>query len=131
MNLAIRLLYGLNKHHQGLDWKEFAIKENPDEIAKACQSYEVVAFSCYIWNITQTLTVARKLKALNPDIKIMLGGPEVSYDWQDAIALPEVDYIIVGEGELPIEQFLKFKIQTQTKNLKLDICLYRSFAIPN
>jgi radical SAM superfamily enzyme YgiQ (UPF0313 family) len=90
-----------------LDWKEFAIKENPDEIAKACQSYEVVAFSCYIWNITQTLSVARKLKALNPLIKIMLGGPEVSYDWQAVIALPEVDYIIVGEGELPFEQFLQ------------------------
>lgn len=107
MNLAIRLLYGLNKHHQGLHWKEFAIKENPDEIAKACQSYEVVAFSCYIWNITQTLAVARKLKALNPTIKIMLGGPEVSYDWQAVIALPEVDYIIVGEGELPFEKFLQ------------------------
>jgi radical SAM superfamily enzyme YgiQ (UPF0313 family) len=106
MNLAIRLLYGLNKNHEGLAWREFAIKEKPEEIANACAQYEVVAFSCYIWNITQTLAVAKLLKQLNPSIKIMLGGPEVSYDWDAVIALPEVDFIIVGEGEIPFAQFL-------------------------
>ena len=56
MNLAIRLLYELNKADERLTWKEFTIKENPDEIAAHCSSFEVVCFSCYIWNITQTLT---------------------------------------------------------------------------
>jgi len=106
MNLAIRILYGLNQKHKGLEWKEFAIKENPDEIANACKDFEVVAFSCYIWNITQTLAVARLLKQLNPNIKIMLGGPEVSYDWNDVIKLPEVDFIIAGEGEIPFAEFM-------------------------
>ena len=107
MNLAIRILYGLNQNHKGLEWKEFAIKENPNEIAKNCAKYEVVAFSCYIWNITQTLEVARLLKELNPNIKILLGGPEVSYDYQDLIKKPEVDFIITGEGEIPFQQFLE------------------------
>jgi len=106
MNLAIRILYGLNQKHKGLEWKEFAIKEDPNEITKACKEYEVVAFSCYIWNITQTLAVARLLKEINPGIKILLGGPEVSYDWNDVIKLPEVDFIIVGEGEIPFAEFL-------------------------
>ncbi len=106
-NLAIRLLYALNEDHPGLDWKEFTIKEDQDEVAGYCSHYEVVAFSCYIWNITQTLEVARKMKALRPDIKILLGGPEVSYDWQDVIALPEVDFIITGEGETPFRAFLQ------------------------
>ncbi|OYU94538.1 MAG: B12-binding domain-containing radical SAM protein [Bacteroidetes bacterium B1(2017)] len=106
MNLALRILYGLNKHHKGLAWKEFAIKEDPAQIAQQCQHYEVVAFSCYIWNITQTLAVARLLKELNPTIKILLGGPEVSYDWQDVLKKDEVDFIIVGEGELPFAEFL-------------------------
>ncbi len=65
-NLAIRLLYALNEDHPGLDWKEFTIKENQDEVAAYCSTYQVVAFSCYIWNITQTLEVARKIKALHP-----------------------------------------------------------------
>jgi anaerobic magnesium-protoporphyrin IX monomethyl ester cyclase len=106
LNLAIRLLYSLNKHREGLDWKEFTIKEKPEDIAKACKDFEVVAFSCYIWNITPTLVVARKLKELNPSIKILLGGPEVSYEYNDFIALPEVDFIITGEGENPFSLFL-------------------------
>jgi anaerobic magnesium-protoporphyrin IX monomethyl ester cyclase len=36
-----------------------------------------------------------------------LGGPEVSYDWKDVIAIKDVDYIIVGEGETPFSEFLK------------------------
>ncbi|MFY9308069.1 MAG: DUF4080 domain-containing protein [Bacteroidia bacterium] len=107
MNLAIRLLYELNKEYEGLSWKEFVIKEDKDEIAKYCSKYDTVAFSCYIWNITPTLEVAKKIKVLNPNCKILLGGPEVSYDWQDVIALPQVDYIIVGEGEIPFAEFIR------------------------
>ncbi len=106
LNLAIRLLYSLNKHREGLDWKEFTIKEKPDDIANVCKDYDVIAFSCYIWNITPTLAVARLLKQLNPEIKILLGGPEVSYEYDDFIAKDEVDYIIVGEGEIPFSLFL-------------------------
>jgi anaerobic magnesium-protoporphyrin IX monomethyl ester cyclase len=106
-NLAIRLLYELNQDFEGLAWKEFAIKENQDEVAKYCADYDVVAFSCYIWNITQTLQVAQKIKALRPQIKILLGGPEVSYEYENIIALAEVDYIIVGEGETPFTEFLQ------------------------
>jgi anaerobic magnesium-protoporphyrin IX monomethyl ester cyclase len=107
MNLAIRLLYELNKDNENLFWKEFTIKEDKDGIAETCSKYDVVAFSCYIWNITQTLEVAKKIKALNPECKILLGGPEVSYDWEEVIARSEVDYIIIGEGETPFTEFLK------------------------
>src|SRR5687768_11875394 len=98
-NLAIRLLYELNQEYEGLAWKEFTIKEPKDDVAEYCARFDLVAFSCYIWNITQTLAVAKKIKALNPNIKIMLGGPEVSYEYEGVIALDEVDYIIAGEGE--------------------------------
>ena len=64
MNLAIRLLYELNHADERLEWKEFAIKEDPDHIAAICAGYEVVCFSCYIWNITQTLAVIKKIKAI-------------------------------------------------------------------
>ena len=107
INLAIRLLYQLNKDiHPGLEWKEFTIKEDKDSIAAHCSHFEIVAFSCYIWNITQTLEVCRKIKATNPTIKILLGGPEVSYDWQDVIVQDCVDFIIQGEGEIPFRDFL-------------------------
>ena len=69
LNLAIRLLYDLNKNNEGLQWKEFTIKEPKDEIADYCKAFDVVCFSCYIWNITQTLEVAKKIKVLNPATK--------------------------------------------------------------
>ena len=105
-NLAIRLLYELNREWSGLQWREFTIKQDQEEIARFCADFEVVAFSCYIWNITQTLAVARRIKAVRPSVQILLGGPEVSYDWQDVIVRPEVDFIITGEGEAPFREFL-------------------------
>ena len=107
MNLAIRLLYELNKGDERLTWKEFTIKENPDEIASNCSAFDVVCFSCYIWNITQTLAVAEKIKQLNPATKILLGGPEVTYDWQAVIQLDCIDFIVTGEGEIPFSAFLQ------------------------
>jgi anaerobic magnesium-protoporphyrin IX monomethyl ester cyclase len=63
-NLAIRILYSLNKEHDNLSWKEFTIKESKDETAKYCAAFEVVAFSCYIWNITPTLESSEKNKTI-------------------------------------------------------------------
>jgi anaerobic magnesium-protoporphyrin IX monomethyl ester cyclase len=106
-NLAIRLLYELNQDkYKELEWKEFNIKEDKDDVAAHCSNFEVVAFSCYIWNITQTLAVCEKIKQLNPNTKILLGGPEVSYEFGEIIALNYIDYIIVGEGEIAFQEFL-------------------------
>lgn len=106
-NLAIGLMYELYRTEYKVEVKEFTIKTPIDEAAQYCQQFDVVAFSCYIWNITQTLRVAQAIKQLNPKCQILLGGPEVSYEWQDVIALPQVDYIIAHEGEVPLGQFLK------------------------
>ena len=106
MNLAIRLLYELNKKDERLTWKEFTIKEDLDQVAEFCSEFEVVCFSCYIWNINQTMQVAEKIKRINSSTKILLGGPEVTYDWQEIIQSPNIDYIITGEGEIPFSNFL-------------------------
>jgi len=106
-NLAIRLLYELNyEAHPGLAWKEFTIKEDRNLVAAYCAEFDVVAFSCYIWNITQTLEAATFIKQLSPSTKILLGGPEVSYEYEKIIALDSVDYIIAGEGETSFSEFL-------------------------
>ncbi len=107
INLAIRLLFEINKANENLYWKEFTIKENKNEIANYCKNFEVVCFSCYIWNITQTLEVCKIIKYLNPSTKILLGGPEVSYDWQDLIQEPYIDFIVTGEGEIPFTKFIQ------------------------
>ncbi len=105
-NLAIRLLYELNKDKHNLHWKEFTIKEDPAKVAEFCSQYDVIALSCYIWNITPTLLLTKKIKELNPAAKILLGGPEVSYEFADVIARADIDYIIAGEGEIAFSEFL-------------------------
>lgn len=64
------------------------------------QAPDVVAFSCYIWNIEFVLKLAEDLKAAAPSCLILLGGPEVSFDYQQLLRThPFVDGIFVGEGE--------------------------------
>jgi len=106
-NLAIRILYEMNKDYPGLEWKEFFRKESSDDIAAYSASYQLVAFSCYIWNIKQIMEVVAKIKKINPGCEILLGGPEVSYDWNDLIDSTDIDFIIKGEGEIPFASFLK------------------------
>src|SRR5690606_41526644 len=86
LNLAIRILYDLNHVNADLDWKEFTIKNDFTEVAEYCADYDVVCFSCYIWNITQTLEVCKIIKSIDPNTKVLLGGPEVSYEWEPIIA---------------------------------------------
>lgn len=61
---------------------------------------EVVGFSCYIWNISYVEMLVRDLKKIRPDVRIWLGGPEVSYDAGKVLQrLPEAELVMMGEGE--------------------------------
>ena len=82
--------------------KEYTINEDIEEIFFDIiqGGYDLVAFSCYIWNIEKTLKIINNLKKARPDIKILLGGPEVSYDVTLFLEKhPEVELVIAGEGE--------------------------------
>ncbi|MBE6729833.1 MAG: DUF4080 domain-containing protein [Ruminococcaceae bacterium] len=69
------------------------------------QKADLVAFSCYIWNITTVLSLAPKIK----NAKILLGGPEVSYCAEKILKEnPFVDFVISGEGEKPFTKLLDF-----------------------
>jgi radical SAM superfamily enzyme YgiQ (UPF0313 family) len=70
---------------------------------------DVVAFSCYIWNITGTFTLARRIKQVMRDIVIILGGPEVSFDDLNLMEQhPFVDFIVRGEGEQTFREWLEY-----------------------
>ena len=67
---------------------------------------DVVAFSCYIWNITKTLEVCRIIKRKH-NCKIVLGGPEVAYRPKDILEKYEfTDFVLSGEGEWTFPDFL-------------------------
>ncbi len=69
-------------------------------IEKICsESPQLIAFSCYIWNIERILSVTSEIKK-RINCKIALGGPEVEYRQEDILRNNcDVDYVVSGEGE--------------------------------
>lgn len=89
--------------------KEYTINDSIDSIIASLhiEKADVMAFSCYIWNIEKVLYICRCLKEVNPQLKIILGGHEVSYDSEEIMQdNPWVDYIISGEGEKAVKALL-------------------------
>ncbi len=70
------------------------------------QKPDVLSFCCYIWNVTQTLGVAKAVKTAI-GCTVVLGGPEVAYRPRDVLdRYPFVDYVLAGEGEFSFPAFL-------------------------
>ena len=82
---------------------------------------DFVGFSCYIWNITKSLELAKKLK--NQGITIALGGPEVSYRQKDILERYDfVDYVLSGEGEKIFPELVKTLAKGEMSEIK-GVCL--------
>lgn len=102
-SLALRYLkaYG-EAHGQAYDIVEYTINMPVLHILRDIteNDIDVLGFACYIWNIEMTLHVVDMVKAVRPDIKIVLGGPEVSFTADELLErCPNIDYIVQGEGE--------------------------------
>jgi len=61
---------------------------------------QLVGFGVYIWNVTQTTEVIHLLKAARPDLKIVLGGPEVSHETDQQAITSLADHVITGWGDV-------------------------------
>ena len=60
----------------------------------------IIGFGVYIWNATLTLAVVELLRVLRPDIRVVLGGPEVSHELEDQPLVALADVVIVGEADV-------------------------------
>ena len=105
-SLSLRLLYVSSYKDFDVDFKEYTIKDSLDHICDdiLAMNVNIVAFSCYIWNIEYIKVLCEKLKEKQGDLIIILGGPEVMYEPEYFLEHYECDYIIAGEGE---ETFVK------------------------
>jgi len=69
---------------------------------------EVIAFSVYLWNRRETLDLVDALAVARPDLRIILGGPEVSFDSNELFARhPGLTVLVRGEGEEPLRTLLR------------------------
>ena len=88
--------------------EEFTLESRPEDVVETVLQYgaKVVGFGVYIWNVVQTTQVVALLKTIAPEISIVLGGPEVSYENDDQEIVKYSDYVITGWGETSFKQLV-------------------------
>lgn len=89
---------------------EFTVHEPKDSVLAAllAQQPQVVAFSVYLWNRRETLELIDALTIAAPQLRTVVGGPEVSFDGPELFARhPGLTALVRGEGEIPLSGLLR------------------------
>lgn len=105
-SLALRYF----RENSGCDIFECSINDNIFDIYSQLYAldYEILCFSVYIWNVEFILKLVPMLKSVKPDVKIVFGGPEAGYNYEEMLKhYPFIDGIIYGEGEYAIAEIVK------------------------
>ena len=96
---------------------EFDINQRPLDIAEALLSRQpkILGLGVYIWNAAATTEVVATLKRVRPEIKIILGGPEVSYETESQEIVRLADHVITGEGDLKFAEVCRELLERQVR----------------
>jgi len=83
---------------------EFDINQRPIDIVEVilARNPKIIGFGVYIWNVGPTTEVLAAIKRVRPDITLILGGPEVSYEVETQPIVQLADYVITGEADLKL-----------------------------
>jgi anaerobic magnesium-protoporphyrin IX monomethyl ester cyclase len=103
--------------------REHTVNERPSDVLRSfvSEDADIAAFSCYIWNIEQTLRLSAEMKLLNPGLFVIFGGPEASYGSHDLMsAHPHIDLIVHGEGEETMAELMQLLVATSGSALPDD-----------
>jgi radical SAM superfamily enzyme YgiQ (UPF0313 family) len=81
---------------------EFDLQQRPLDVVETilAQDPQIVGLGVYIWNVTQATEVVAALKRVRPQVTVVLGGPEVSYEVAEQDIVRLADYVITGEADL-------------------------------
>ena len=129
-NLAVRYLKAYTKDlNYQCEIMESTINDRIESILEdiIIQKPDLIAFSCYIWNIEYVKILAKLIKLINSGIEILYGGPEVSYDSKEFLKINVGEYIIIGEGEETYREFIQSKLineKTKKDNIIAILGLY-------
>ena len=132
-NLGIYSIRSYGIHHgiaaSDLEMAEYTINQRLEDVLADIyrRHADLVAFSCYIWNIREILELAEALHQVSPETVIWLGGPEVSYRAEELLKEYNcLSGIMTGEGE---ETFLElYRAYEQETSLQcVKGLIYREF----
>ncbi len=126
--------------------QEFILQSRPEEIVEALLAARprIIGFGVYIWNVTEITRVVALLKCVAPQITVVLGGPEVSYECDEQEVVRLADHVITGWGDIsfaklcrellqqrPQAQKIIAGIQPKLSEIKLPYALYSEDDIAN
>ena len=96
------LLANMGDLRERTELAEFDINQRPLEIVERILARQplIVGFGVYIWNVVETTEVVSVLKRVAPQLRIVLGGPEVSYETEGQEIVALADHVITGEADL-------------------------------
>lgn len=113
-NLAVfSLKTYARKYRESISVVEYTINQYVDDILTDIyrQNPDVLALSCYIWNIDMVKQLTRELKKVCPRLTIWVGGPEVSYEVENFLrGTPQIDGVMIGEGEQTFLELMEYYI---------------------
>jgi len=92
----------LAEYEQCCEIQEFTLESRPEDIVEQLllAKPKIIGFGVYIWNVIQTEKVVALLKAVAPQVTVVLGGPEVSHEHNGQSIVALADYVITGWGEV-------------------------------
>lgn len=93
---------------------KLSLKELSEEI-RNCKP-DVVGIHAISYSLPDVLDTSRMASSINPEVKIVVGGPHTSIFPEETMAFPEFDYIVTGEGEVPFFNLLKY-LETGDKSM--------------
>jgi radical SAM superfamily enzyme YgiQ (UPF0313 family) len=88
---------------------EFIIGQKTAEIVEKLLAHQprIIALGVYIWNIGDTTKVVGLLKALAPQVVVIIGGPEVSFEQGEQRICQLADYVVTGWGDITVPKLCR------------------------
>lgn len=109
-SLGLRYLLANMGELQGVTrLQEFVIGAKTADVVERllAHSPRIIGFGVYIWNVEETTRVVALLKRVAPQVTIVLGGPEVSYEPQEQQIVQLADYLVTGWGDVTFPQLCR------------------------
>jgi len=86
--------------------REFVLGDRPADIAERllADRPQLIGFGVYIWNVEETTRLIAIIKRVAPEVVVVVGGPEVSYETEDQRICALADYVVTGWGDVTFPQ---------------------------
>lgn len=100
---------------------EFDINQRPIDMAEVllARNPRIIGLGVYIWNVAPATELVAALKRVRPDLVVILGGPEVSFEIEDQAIVQLADYVISGEADLKFAEVCRQLLGGQRPHRKI------------